>query len=331
MYNEYYERNNCGGYPNRPMQQNYQREPYDDFDVPPAYPDFGGYNAPPRRNRQMPGNETWMPPIAPCNPAPAQTNPIEGCEHSAAAIRQCRSYDPSLNLEKIPGYKDGDPEQDYLGVQQRKIWYLLWCQEHGCEPCIQVSRVSMVGEFLQVSAQVLIDGKVVGQDIAGIPARSASVDPRIIQTLATQATGRALADAGFGTLYCNKRSEIGDELPCDGGVTPPEQQKPSEKPSAPRKRASAQPRQTPPVEEKKEAPVQRNRYAAPQTNAPIASDASMSFDEASNFVVQTGGVFDGMTLSQLFDNNPKAVAMLSNAEDEKLRIAVKVFMEGLNA
>ena len=57
----------------------------------------------------------------------------------------------------------------------------------------------------------------------------------------------------------------------------------------------------------------------------------MSFEEASNFLVQTGGIFDGMTLSQLFDNNPKALAVLSTAEDEKLRIAVKVFMEGLNA
>lgn len=332
MYEEYgrnnYERNNYGGYPNQPMQH-YQRDPYDGFDMPPAYPDFGGYNAPQWRNRQMPGNEPWMPQSAPRSPAPAQTNPIEGCEHSAAAVRQCRSYDPSLNLEKIPGYKDGDPEQDYLGVQQRKIWYLLWCQENGCEPCIQVSGVSMVGEFLQVSAKVLIDGKVVGQDIAGIPARSASGDPRIIQTLATQATGRALADAGFGTLFCNKRSEIGDELPCDGGVTPPEQQKPAEKPAAPRKRASAQPRQSP-TEEKKEAPERRNRYAVPQTNAPIA-DASMSFEEASNFVVQTGGVFDGMTLSQLFESHPKALATLSNAEDETLRIAVKAFMEGLNA
>lgn len=244
MYNEEcYARNNYGGYPNQPMRQDYRRGPYDDFDMPPAYPDFGGYNAPQWRNRQMPGNEPWMPQSTPRNPAPAQTNPIEGCEHSAAAVRQCSSYDPSLNLEKIPGYKEGDPEQDYLGVQQRKIWYLLWCQENGCEPCIQVSRVSMVGEFLQVSAQVLIDGKVVGQDIAGIPTRSASGDPRIIQTLATQATGRALADAGFGTLYCNKRSEIGDELPCDGGVTPPEQKKPAEKPSAPRKRANEQPRQ----------------------------------------------------------------------------------------
>ena len=149
MYNEEcYARNNYGGYPNQPMQQNYRREPYDDFDMPPAYPDFGGYNAYPRRNRQMPGNGPWMPQSAPCNPAPAQTNPKEGCEHSAAAVRQCSSYDPSLNLEKIPGYKEGDPEQDYLGVQQRKIWYLLWCQENGCEPCIQVSRVSMVGDFL---------------------------------------------------------------------------------------------------------------------------------------------------------------------------------------
>ena len=188
----------------------------------------------------------------------------------------------------------------------------------------------MVGEFLQVSAQVLIDGKVVGQDIAGVPARNVAGDPRIIQTLATQATGRALADAGFGTLYCNKRSEVGDELPCDGGVTSPEQKKPAEKPTAPRKRASEQSKQTP-VEKKKEAPVQRNRYAVPQTNAPVASDACMSFEEASNFLVQTGGIFDGMTLSQLFDNNPKALAVLSTAEDEKLRIAVKVFMEGLNA
>lgn len=331
MYNEEcYERNNYGGYPNRPMQQNYQRNPYDDFDVPPAYPNFGGYNAPQWRNRRMPGNEPWMPQSTPRNPVPAQTNPREGCEHSAAAVRQCSSYDPSLNLEKIPGYKEGDPEQDYLGVQQRKIWYLLWCQENGCEPCIQVSRVSMVGEFLQVSAQVLIDGKVVGQDIAGVPARNVAGDPRIIQTLATQATGRALADAGFGTLYCNKRSEVGDELPCDGGVTSPEQKKPAEKPTAPRKRASEQSKQTP-VEKKKEAPVQRNRYAVPQTNAPVASDACMSFEEASNFLVQTGGIFDGMTLSQLFDNNPKALAVLSTAEDEKLRIAVKVFMEGLNA
>lgn len=137
-----------------------------------------------------------------------------------AQIRKC-SFKPEehfINLE-IDGQKK---PRYYLTVDWRLFWLQLWCQENGKEYNVEEQPVVPIPgtAWIQTVCTVVIDGKIAGQGIGGINLNGPKGGDYAIQSCATIAKGRALANAGFGSVFTSaSESESGGiEIPCDSGV-----------------------------------------------------------------------------------------------------------------
>ena len=141
-----------------------------------------------------------------------EKNNSEQVEKSARSIRAC-SYNASANMIEV-SYED--KKELYLEVKYRVLWFLTYCQEHGLTGLIDDSDVRYLpdAQMLVATTVIYIDGAVVGKSTAGIP-YAAGDQIRAVQMAATAAKGRALANAGFGTVSYS--SEDGD-IPCDAGI-----------------------------------------------------------------------------------------------------------------
>ena len=127
-----------------------------------------------------------------------------------AQIRKCsfRPEEHFINLE-IDGQKK---PRYYLTVDWRLFWLQLWCQENGMEYCVEEQPVAILPgtTWIQTVCTILIDGKIAGQGIGGINLNGPKGGEYAIQSCATIAKGRALANAGFGSVFTSaSESESG--------------------------------------------------------------------------------------------------------------------------
>ena len=135
------------------------------------------------------------------------------------ALRRC-SFDPKshlINLESDSNKK----ARLYLTVEWRVYWFQTWCQENGKSYLIEESPVESIQgtSFIQSSCTVYIDGEAAGHGIGGINLSGSKGGDYCIQSCATIAKGRALANAGFGSVFSSALdSENGADIPCDGGM-----------------------------------------------------------------------------------------------------------------
>ena len=144
--------------------------------------------------------------------------------------RICNNFKPEEHLIKV-NYSDGSPDELYLEVKFRVEWFNTWCEEHNVVGIIDESQYQIHPEL----NLVVVTCKVFTEDRAnGCPAKleaaasaGASVFPgdvteltKAVQTAATSAKGRALADAGFSTAMATARipSESGEPIPVDSGI-----------------------------------------------------------------------------------------------------------------
>lgn len=130
--------------------------------------------------------------------------------------RKCTGYDPVGDLVEV--HYDGQVEKElFLKVQNRMLWFHQYLTERKAFGVIDDSNVTYLpdAKLLLVKATVTINGKTVGKACAGefYDTAIGAQDPTICQTVATQAKGRALANAGFGTADCVEHSKTG-EPPC---------------------------------------------------------------------------------------------------------------------
>lgn len=134
--------------------------------------------------------------------------------------RKC-SYDPMQDLIDVT--YDNDKHSAYLQVPHRLIWFATYCAEKGFTGFVDDGDVKYIPELalIQATASVFINGTMVGRSSAGCAITAGDYESinNAIQTAATRAKGRALANAGFGTpptMEGGNPAEDGNNYPCDG-------------------------------------------------------------------------------------------------------------------
>lgn len=138
-------------------------------------------------------------------------------------IRAC-SFVPDDHM--IPITYDNGETQLYLEVKWRQHWFHTFCEENGISGYIDDSDVEIrtdigTGGFVRSTATVYMDGCVVGKSSAGCPIINMAEGNNlrtVIQNACTVAKGRALANAGFGTIASREPTD-GAEFPCDSGYS----------------------------------------------------------------------------------------------------------------
>lgn len=132
-------------------------------------------------------------------------------------VREC-SYDPSADLIPVNyGDRDGTDEM-YLEVKFREVWFQTYCKETGVDGCIDASQLSVtpMGDRCLVTstASVSIGGVLQSRMSAARFIEPGDSDG--IQSTVTMAVGRALKEAGFGSVNARK-VETGPFYPVDAG------------------------------------------------------------------------------------------------------------------
>ena len=134
-------------------------------------------------------------------------------------LRKC-NFAPQDHFIKIR-FKNSDDESFYLEVKWREFWFHTFCTENGIFGSIIENDAALIAgtQFLQASAEVMMDGKVAGRGVGGYYLSGNDME-YAVQMAETIAKGRALANAGFGTVFTSaSASENGGfEVPCDGGM-----------------------------------------------------------------------------------------------------------------
>lgn len=155
--------------------------------------------------QNIPGNESDIPEL------------LEG----VADLRKC-AFKPQEHFVKIPGFRAGDEESYYLEVKWREFWFHQYCDENNIsQRSIEELPVTLIAgtNFLQAEAVVKINGDVVGRGVGGYYLNGGD-NSYAVQLASTIAKGRALANAGFGTVFSSAAASEsgGREIICDSGL-----------------------------------------------------------------------------------------------------------------
>lgn len=120
-------------------------------------------------------------------------------------VRAVAGYDPSKLTIAI---QDGSGTVSaYLEVKHRKDWFLRWCHQNNYCGLLDDSEITYnpASKMVEGKATVYVDGKVIGKSAACKPYdpdRPENNSATVFQDVGTLAMGRALANAGFGTVNC---------------------------------------------------------------------------------------------------------------------------------
>jgi len=252
------------------------------------------------------------------------------------ALRKC-SFEPKdhlINLESDPGRKP----RLYLTVEWRVYWFQTWCQENGKAYLIEERPVEIVPGtgFIQSCCTVYIDGEAAGHGIGGINLNGSKGGDYCIQSCATIAKGRALANAGFGSVFSSALdSENGADIPCDGGmgtdffVFTPQQLGPAsgnpitggfQNPPAAFQPAVPEQSQMNPLPALTEQPS-RKATVIPGTGA-----APTTREEALQYIVPMKGEWFGRPLGEVLAKSPKDVHFYASCRHADLRAAAKLVL-----
>lgn len=136
-------------------------------------------------------------------------------------VRNC-TYNPTESMINLNYVIDGQEiTEKYLEVKYRVQWFNEYLSENNLDGFIDDSEVTYLPDahMLKAVATVYIDGKIVGKSAAGMNYDASDPNRNItaVQTVCTQAKGRALANAGFGTINCAVEAGS-DAIPCDAGI-----------------------------------------------------------------------------------------------------------------
>lgn len=222
-------------------------------------------------------------------------------------VRTC-SYNPEKHLTKIEFSNNPNP-QLYLPVDERVKWFQIYCAENELKRCaiIEERAETLCGNIIQVHALVQIEGEVAGQGVASdMLTGEIDHDKKNVQSIATAAKGRALANAGFGTAFCsaNAYESGGEEFPCDGGIkmTNYTVERDPENPMLVN---------TVPMQEPKANAVTAQKATGTSTSK---QKTPATREEALNYVVDVNCKVKGMTLSDVQAQQPGQLWYLANNE-----------------
>ena len=232
-------------------------------------------------------------------------------------VRPC-SFDPSthlINLEVDPN----KPQRPYLTVDMRVHWFQTWCQENGKKYFIEENFVEAIPStsFIQSKCLVYVDGEVVGVGVGGFNLNGHKDPDYCIQTCQTIAKGRALANAGFGSVFSStQESENGSDIPCDSGVTTnfmvfkPQFLGPDA--GNPMVTQAPAPAATPVAPNFQptngfNAPTFTEQPVHKVTEIPETDNAPKTRDEALRFIVPIKSEWQGHMLSEVMAKDPKVI------------------------
>ena len=258
------------------------------------------------------------------------------------ALRRC-SFDPKSHLINLE-IDSNKKARLYLTVEWRVYWFQTWCQENGKSYLIEESPVESIQgtSFIQSRCTVYIDGEAAGHGIGGINLSGSKGGDYCIQSCATIAKGRALANAGFGSVFSSALdSENGADIPCDGGmgtdffVFSPQWLGPKADVQAPISHQTAQEvipmSQMTPVSaampcspglpQAFPARTVRQATAAPETGNPPKTR-----EEALRFIVPMKGEWFGHPLGDVLAKSPKDVQFYASCRNADLKAAAKLVL-----
>lgn len=133
-------------------------------------------------------------------------------------INKCE-YDAQRGLIEVD-WNEGRGSELYLPVNHRVQWFLSYCSENNLTPMIDESEIHFYPEMQLVTAtvRIYINGELRSTSIASkwIDGTDPYNLSGIVQSAATAAKGRALANMGFSSLACAPNEE-GDGIPVDAG------------------------------------------------------------------------------------------------------------------
>lgn len=143
---------------------------------------------------------------------------------AAVGYRRC-SYNPADDayVADLDGFRgEANNKAVNLYVNGRVKWFLTYCEENGIKGRIEESDVAILPEFprlMMVTSRIYMNDELVADGIAG-----AIINPEdpncavVVQSCATKAKGRALANAGFNL---NGIEDASDLVAPDTGVRLP--------------------------------------------------------------------------------------------------------------
>lgn len=143
---------------------------------------------------------------------------------AAVGYRRC-SYNPADDayVADLDGFRgEANNKAVNLYVNGRVKWFLTYCEENGVKGRIEEADVTILPEFprlMMVTSRIYMNDELVADGIAG-----AIINPEdpncavVVQSCATKAKGRALANAGFNL---NGIEDASDLVAPDTGVRLP--------------------------------------------------------------------------------------------------------------
>ena len=242
--------------------------------------------------------------------------------------RSC-SYDPAADLIPV-NYNDHDGSADemYLEVKFRELWFTTYCEEKNIRGCIDARELTVVpfGDLCLVTstASVIMDGETASCMSAARFIRPGDSDG--IQSTVTMAVGRALKEAGFGSVNARK-SEAGAFYPADAGFkmvrSADSRDEFIKTPVAGPERNTVEERKKPVNGDvKADAPAAQASTREPAPNPILQAAGSpegMTLEEAYR-VVAPVGKSAGRTIAEMMGENPAGVEWYAeNYNVEKLR------------
>lgn len=228
----------------------------------------------------------------------------------ALRMREC-SFRPEDHLIEI-AFEGKEEKNYYLEVKWRVVWFQIWCDEHGIRETdrqIKELPVKIIEgtNLLQAECVVMAGGNELGTGVGAV--LLAGDISYAVQQAATIAKGRALANAGFGTVFSTAiASENGGrEIPADGGIGPSDMYVIRD-PSNPMLVQTV-------AEAPKEAPTKAKAEPsapAPQPKpeskpAPEPEKKPMTREEALKFPIPIRGQNFGVPLGEMFAKKPGTV------------------------
>ncbi len=241
------------------------------------------------------------------------------------ALRKCE-YDPTEDLIVVAYGNGNDSEttrQLYLEVKYRIFWFNKWCEENGKVGVIDCSEhhdePMMPG--VSVTAKIYVDDKLFASAVAGECYIRGDFEHNMkaIQTAATRAVGRALANAGFGTIASGVPAEEGDSIPVDSGITV---ERSSDNPLL-FVRRKAEPEASPVKEEPEKSESNDSEHSSSPAVQEMCNPTAV---KASNPTEETGSPEKQLNEKQnaTAETEPEKVAV--EAEDDELKKALATVM-----
>lgn len=138
-----------------------------------------------------------------------------------AALNHVEGFNPEDYARVISD--DGSNERKYLDVVWRKVWFLLKYQNGK----ITTKIIQITNQFIIVEAKVYLDRNDPEENYVSSAMAQRWFKPgdvfseRAVETAETGATGRALANAGFGLQYLCDLNGDGEQDIVDSPVTTP--------------------------------------------------------------------------------------------------------------